>query len=99
MGTEIRGLGPYTVHGYELEGSYEFEPEERGTYDTPEYGPVVTITNVYIDGSSSNAVDLIDPSVTQYLERRILNELPDGTDADYDEGPAFDEWRFDREAA
>ncbi len=51
------------------------------------------------DGSSSNAAGLIDPSVTQYIERRILNELPDGTDADYDEGPEFDEWRFEREAA
>ncbi len=98
MGTEIRDWGPYTVHGYELEGSYEFEPAERGTYDTPGYGPVVTITNVFIDGSSSNAVDLIDPSVTQDLERRILNELPDGADADYDEGPAFDDWRNREEA-
>lgn len=99
MTTEPRSFGPYTVHGYELEGSYEYEPAERGTYDTPGYGPVVTVTKVFIDGACRNAIDLIDPAIVQDLEKRIYDELPDGTDADYDEGPAFDEWRFEREAA
>ena len=35
----------------------------------------------------------------RWLEDSIAESLSVGCEADYDEGPAFDEWRFEREAA
>lgn len=98
MRTEIRDFGPIEYEGFELTGQYEFEPGARATHDEPGIGAIVSVVSVYIDGSKKDAIEIIDPGVVQILEDLIANGLS-ACDAGYDEGPAFDEWRFDREAA
>ena len=100
METEIRDFGPITYEGFDLSGQYEFEPGARETRDEPGYGHIVTVIAVFIDGDSKDAIELVDPKVNHWLEDKIADSLPAVGEADYDEGPAFDEWRFEqREAA
>ena len=68
-------------------------------HNEPSIGAALVKACMEPDEPQEQEAEEAESSVTQYIERRILNELPDGTDADYDEGPEFDEWRFEREAA
>lgn len=99
MGTEIRGFGPIEYEGFSLTGEYEYTPEAPATPDIPGDAAQVHIVEVRINGIPRNAVELVDDGVIQLLEDMIAAGLPAVCDADYDEGPAFDEWRFEREAA
>ena len=99
MGTETRDFGPIEYEGFSLTGQYEYEPEQPATHDDPGIGAIVSVVSVYIDGSKRDAIEIIDPGVVQILEDLIANGLPTCGDASYDEGPAFDEYRFEREAA
>lgn len=99
MGTETRDFGPIEYEGFSLTGEYEYTPEAPATPDIPGDAAQVHIVEVRINGIPRNAIDLVDDGVIQMLEDLIAAGLPAIGDADYDEGPAFDEWRFDREAA
>ena len=96
MTTEIRGFGPIEYGGFSLTGEYEHTP---ATPDILGEAAQVHIVEVRINGIKRNALDIVDDGVIQILEDLVAAELPDGTDADYDEGPEFDEWRFEREAS
>lgn len=99
MGTEIRGFGPIEYEGFSLTGEYEYTPEAPATPDIPGDAAQVHIVEARINGIPRNAIDLVGDGVIQTLEDLIAAGMPAISDADYDEGPAFDEWRFDREAA
>lgn len=99
MGTEIREFGPIEYEGFSLTGEYEYTPEAPATPDIPCDAAQINIVDIRIKGVDRNAFDLFDDGVIQTLEDLIAAGLPAISDASYDEGPAFDEWRFEREAA
>ena len=105
MTTELRSFGPIEFEGFSLTGEYYYTAPIAPRYaadpldSDPGEGAQVEIVAVYIDDCSKNAIELIAQSLVHWLEDRIAESLPDGCEADYDEGPAFDEWRFEREAA
>lgn len=93
MGTEIRGFGPIEYEGFSLTGEYEYTPEAPATPDIPGDAAKINIVDIRIKGVDRNAFDLFDDGVIQTLEDLIAAGLPAISDASYDEGPAFDEWR------
>ena len=99
MGTEIRGFGPIEYEGFSLTGEYEYTPEVAATQDIPGDAAQINIVDIRIKGVDRNAFDLFDEGVLKVLEDLIAAGLPAISDASYDEGPAFDEWRFEREEA
>ena len=105
MGREIRSFGPIEYEGFSLTGEYHYTDSIAPRYaadpldSDPGEGAQIEIVSVYIDDGNRNAIELIAPSLVHWLEDRIAESLSVGCEAAYDEGPAFDEWRFDREAA
>ena len=89
MGTEIRDFGPIEYEGFELSGRYGFEPGARATHDEPGYGHNVTVIAVFIDGDSKDAIELVAPSLVQWMEDRIAVNLSD--ESDYDESNDVEE--------
>ena len=104
MGTEIRGFGPIEYEGFSLTGEYHYTDAIAPRYaadplgSDPGEGAQIEIVSVYIDGGDKNAIELV-ASLVHWLDDRIAESLSVGCEADYDEGPAFDEWRFEREEA
>lgn len=91
MGTEIRGFRPHRIQ-LSLTGEYEYTPEAPAP-DIPGDAAQVHIVEARINGIPRNAIDLVGDGVIQTLEDLIAAGLPAISDASYDEGPAFDEWR------
>ena len=104
MTTEIRSFGPIEFEGFSLTGEYLYTAPIAPRYAADPMdsdhgeGAQVEIVSVYIDDGNKNAIELV-ASLVHWLEDRIAESLSVGCEADYDEGSAFDEWRFDREAA
>ena len=61
-------------YGYTLTGTYEYEPAIPGSLIDPPWGPVVTIIDIYINGSDEDAHDLINPTTIQYLEEELMQD-------------------------
>lgn len=73
--------------------------QNAGIYEHSTVQAQVHIIEARINGIPRNAIDLVGDGVIQMLKDLIAAGLPAISDASYDEGPAFDEWRFDMEAA
>ena len=95
MATEIRSFGPIEYEGFSLTGEYEYTPEAPATQDIPGDAAQINIVDIRIKGVDRNAFDLFDEGVLNVLENKIAS----GVTECYSEGPDFDEWRFEREAA
>lgn len=59
-------------YGYTLTGSYEYEPAIPGSLIDPPWGPVVTIIEVFIDGSKAHAYEMLNPDTIQYIEEELM---------------------------
>ena len=65
----------YTENGYTLECSYEYEPPLAADDINPAWEGMVTITEIYINGSVNDAYELISPALIQHIEFEILERL------------------------
>lgn len=61
-------------YGYTLTGEYEYEPAIPGSLIDPPWGPVVTIIDIYIDGSKENAYGMLNPDTISYLEEELMSQ-------------------------
>ena len=88
----IHEFGPVDWDGYKLAGQYEYEAPD------PEVGlgAIYTVVSLNVNDSQFDAMSLVDPAVVQWIEDQIAAKHDD---SGYTEGPAFDEWRFEREEA
>lgn len=64
-----------TFEGISFVGSYSYFPGERMTFDHPGSPAEVFINDIMIEGSEDNLVDVLKPSVLEYLEQLILDEI------------------------
>ena len=89
MTTELRSFGPIEFEGFSLTGEYFYTAPIAPRYaadpldSDPGEGAQVEIVSVYIDGGNKNAIELIAPSVVQWMEDCIAANLSD--ESDYDE--------------
>ena len=72
---ELYDFGPIEYEGYALTGTYIYEAGSIATFDCPGDSDNVEIQEIFINGSKSNAVELIDPSVTMWMEAQILDGI------------------------
>ena len=87
--TVERIFGPIEFEGFSLTGEYFYTAPIAPRYaadpldSDPGEGAQVEIVAVYIDGGNKNAIELIAPSVVQWMEDCIAANLSD--ESDYDE--------------
>ena len=65
----------HTEDGYTLECVYEYEPPLPATNTDPAWDGMVTVCEIYVNGSTYDAHELINPSVIQQIESDILESL------------------------
>jgi len=58
--------------GYILSGICEFEPAIEPDDECPGYGPIVSVIELYIDGSGNDAIELVSPKVIQAIENHVI---------------------------
>jgi hypothetical protein len=61
--------------GYDLFCVYEYEPPLPADDINPAWEGFVTICEVYINNSTNDALNLLDPALIQNLEALILEAL------------------------
>lgn len=61
----------YKFGDFTLTGLYEYDPPESATYDHPGSEAVVTVVSAHLDGSSKDALELIDTDVIEQIENYI----------------------------
>jgi hypothetical protein len=61
-------------YGYTLTGTYEYEPAIPGSLIDPPWGPVITIIDVYINGSKEDAYGMMNPDTISYLEEELAQD-------------------------
>lgn len=89
MTTELRSFGPIEYEGFSLTGEYHYTDAIAPRYaadpldSDPGEGAQVEIVSVYIDDGYKNAIELVAPSLVQWMEDRIAVNLSD--ESDYDE--------------
>lgn len=95
MTTEIRTFGPIAFEGFTLTGEYFYTAPIAPHYaadpldSDPGEGAQVEIVAVYIDDGNKNAIELVAPSLVQWMEDRIAVNLSD--ESDYDESNDVEE--------
>ena len=95
MTTELRSFGPIEYEGFSLTGEYLYTAPIAPRYaadpldSDPGEGAQVEIVSVYIDGGDKNAIELVAPSLVQWMEDRIAVNLSD--ESDYDESNDVEE--------
>ena len=89
---DIRIFGPVNYEGYQLTAAYEYEAPDPDVG----MGAVYTVISASINNSPFDAYELINPAVIQWIEAQIASKHEA---EEYDEGPDFDDWREQREAA
>jgi len=69
------------VYDYEIEqegflfyGSYELEPYEPTTEESPAYLPFVSVLSCYIKGLPRDAMMIIDPAIIHQIEKQLVRE-------------------------
>ncbi len=69
------------VYDYETEqegflfyGSYELEPYEPATEESPGYLPFVTVLSCYIKGLPRDVMMVIDPGIIHQIEKQLVME-------------------------
>ena len=83
MTTELRSFGPIEYEGFSLTGEYLYTAPIAPRYaadpldSDPGEGAQVEIVSVYIDGGDKNAIELVAPSLVQWMEDRIAANLSD----------------------
>ena len=95
MTTELRSFGPIEYEGFSLTGEYHYTDAIAPRYaadpldSDPGEGAQVEIVSVYIDDGYKNAIELVAPSLVQWMEDRIAVNLSD--ESDYDESNDVEE--------
>jgi len=95
MTTELRSFGPIEYEGFSLTGEYHYTDAIAPRYaadpldSDPGEGAQVEIVSVYIDDGCKNAIELVAPSLVQWMEDRIAVNLSD--ESDYDESNDVEE--------
>lgn len=86
MTTELRSFGPIEYEGFSLTGEYHYTDAIAPRYaadpldSDPGEGDQIEIVSVYIDGGDKNAIELVAPSLVQWMEDRIAVNLSDESD-------------------
>lgn len=62
------------IAGYHLHGTYGFEPAEPADDTSPGWPAQAHIEEIFINGSPSNAYEILDPALIQMLERSLAQE-------------------------
>lgn len=87
--TVERIFGPIEFEGFSLTGEYLYTAPIAPRYaadpmdSDPGEGAQIEIVSVYIDDGYKNAIELVAPSLVQWMEDRIAVNLSD--ESDYDE--------------
>ena len=95
MTTELRSFGPIEYEGFSLTGEYHYTDAIAPRYaadpldSDPGEGAQVEIVAVYIDDGNRNVIELIAPSLVQWMEDGIAANLSD--ESDYDESNDVEE--------
>ena len=95
MTTELRSFGRLEFEGFSLTVEYLYTAPIAPRYaadpmdSDPGEGAQIEIVSVYIDGGDKNAIELVAPSLVQWMEDRIAVNLSD--EADYDESNDLEE--------
>jgi hypothetical protein len=63
-----------TINGFHFTGLAEVELGEPATDTSPAWPTIVTVYELYIDGSDKNCIDIINPSIIQQIEHMIAEE-------------------------
>jgi hypothetical protein len=63
-----------TINGFHIHGLAEVEPGEPATDISPAWPTIVTVYELYIDGSDKNCIEIINPAVIQQIEHMIAEE-------------------------
>jgi hypothetical protein len=63
-----------TINGYHFTGLAEVEPGEPASDTSPAWPTIVTVVELYIDGSDKNCIEIINPAVIQQIEHMIAEE-------------------------
>jgi hypothetical protein len=62
------------INNFYFTGLAEVEPGEPATDISPAWPTIVTVYELYIDGSDKNCIDIINPAVIQQIEHMIAEE-------------------------
>ena len=93
--TVERIFGPIEFEGFSLTGEYLYTAPIAPRYaadpldSDPGEGAQIEIVSVYIDDCDKNAIELVAPSLVQWMEDRIAVNLSD--ESDYDESNDVEE--------
>ena len=60
--------------GYKLSGSADIEPAEPATTLEQGWPQIATVIDLYINGASFNAYDIVSPSIIQTIEAELSIE-------------------------
>ena len=63
--------------GYILSGICEFEPAIEPDNECPGYGPIVSVLELYINGSTNDAIELVSPKIIQVIENHVISMTGD----------------------
>jgi hypothetical protein len=63
------------INGFYFTGLAEVEPSEPATDTSPAWPTIVTVYELYIDGSDKDCIDIINPSIVQRIEHMIAEAV------------------------
>lgn len=63
-----------SIEGYDLAGFAEIELAEAATATEPAYPAIVTIYEIFINGSRENAIEILSPALIHMIEQEIALE-------------------------
>lgn len=63
-----------SIEGYDLAGFAEIEHAEAATEFEPAYPAIVTIYEIFINGSRENAIEILSPALIHMIEQEIALE-------------------------
>ena len=61
--------------GFHFSGHAEVEYGEPATEISPSWPNIVTIFELYIDGSDKDCIDIIDPAIIQRIEAMLVESV------------------------
>ena len=70
----MKHLFNQSIEGYDLAGFAEIELAEAATAIEPAYPAIVTIYEIFINGSRENAIEILSPALIHMIEQTIALE-------------------------
>jgi hypothetical protein len=65
----------HTENGYTLMCVYDYEAPQTETETDPPFEGCVTVCEIFVNGSTHDAYELINPAIIQQIESDIMESL------------------------